>query len=227
VETLPIARSGTSQERLLAIIQHDVRRLDRLISDISDASRLDAELARGDKEIVELNRLIEAVVSIANQVQGENDVKIRLEIARLSFEESRKSGYLVYGHDSRLGQVLNNLIDNARSFSSPGSTVRISLRPAKNSNSSGCIRDGFEITVDDEGPGIPADAFERVFERFYTDRPNQGFGQNSGLGLSISRQIVEAHGGIILAMNRTHKKPIEGEIEIHGARFLIWLPKAK
>lgn len=227
VETLPIARAHESQERLLEIIQHDVRRLDRLISDISDASRLDAELARGDMAIIELNRLIEAVVSIANQMKCEDGVKIRLQTARLSFEESRKPGYLVYGHDSRLGQVLNNLIDNARSFSSPGSTVRVSVRPAKNSNSSGYVRDGFEITVDDDGPGIPADAFERVFERFYTDRPNHGFGQNSGLGLSISRQIIEAHGGIILAMNRTRKLRPDSEMETLGARFLIWLPKAR
>ena len=98
--------------------------------------------------------------------------------------------------------MFNNLIDNARSFSQPGGSVRVGLRPAKDALANGLPSDGFEIIVDDDGPGIPADAFERIFERFYTDRPNQGFGQNSGLGLSISRQIIEAHGGRIRAMNR-------------------------
>ena len=100
---------------------------------------------------------------------------------------------MVEGHDSRLGQVFNNLIDNARSFSPPDGTVTATLRR---------VRDEVEIVVEDEGPGIPPHALERVFERFYTDRPDQGFGQNSGLGLSISRQIVEAHRGRIRAENR-------------------------
>ena len=100
---------------------------------------------------------------------------------------------MVPGHDSRLGQVVDNLIDNARSFSPPGGTVRVTCRR---------LRDEVEIVVDDDGPGIRPEALERIFERFYTDRPDQGFGQNSGLGLSISKQIVEAHGGRIWAENR-------------------------
>jgi two-component system sensor histidine kinase ChvG len=226
VETLPIAKTSETQGRLLAIIEHDVRRLDRLISDISDASRLDAELARGDMELVDLSRLLEAVVSITNQVQLEETIQVRLEIVKPRSEESRKRGFLTYGHDSRLGQVFNNLIDNARSFSSGGGLVKIVLRSGKGSNGNGYFREGFEIIVDDEGPGIPADAFERIFERFYTDRPNQGFGQNSGLGLSISRQIIEAHGGTIRALNRMGKKD-GGETPVLGARFVIWLPRAK
>jgi two-component system, OmpR family, sensor histidine kinase ChvG len=128
--------------------------------------------------------------------------------------------YTVLGHDSRLGQVINNLVDNARSFSPHGASVRLALRPAR--GSSGGPEDrrpGVEIVVDDDGPGIPAHAFERIFERFYTDRPEQGFGQNSGLGLSISRQIVEAHGGVIRAVNR----PAPGGGSA-GARFTVWLP---
>ena len=101
---------------------------------------------------------------------------------------------MVPGHDSRLGQVIDNLIDNARSFSPPGGTVRVTCRR---------LRDEVEIVVDDDGPGIRPDAFEKIFERFYTDRPHQGFGQNSGLGLSISKQIIEAHGGRLWAENRT------------------------
>ena len=121
-----------------------------------------------------------------------------------------------------MGQVFNNRIDNARSFSEPGGVVRVSLRPARGPGANGG-REGYEAIVDDDGPGIPAHAFERIFERFYTDRPNQGFDQNSGLGLSISRQIVEAHGGRIRAMNRPDPQDPEKPL---GARFTVWLPAA-
>lgn len=116
--------------------------------------------------------------------------------------------------------MLNNLIDNARSFSRPGSTVRVSIRPQREERGER-RRDGFAIVVDDDGPGIPDHALERIFERFYTDRPEQGFGQNSGLGLSISRQIVEAHGGRIGAANREDSAGAP-----QGARFTVWLPAA-
>ncbi len=206
VETLPLARKAESRERLMAIAQHDVRRLDRLISDISSASRLDAELARGETAPVDLAGALEAVVNMANQSGRADGVKVTLNA-------SASRCILPGGHDSRLVQVFNNLIDNARSFSPEGGTVRIALRPAVNVTS-GVERAGFEVIVDDDGPGIPGHALERVFERFYTDRPDQGFGQNSGLGLSISRQIVEAHGGTISASNR----------QGGGARFTVWLP---
>ena len=121
---------------------------------------------------------------------------------------------MVPGHDSRLGQVINNLIDNARSFAPPDSTVRVTCRR---------LRGEVEIVVDDDGPGIHPDAFDKIFERFYTDRPHQGFGQNSGLGLSISKQIIEAHRGRLWAENRTAVAPAEdGEPQgagraLHGA----------
>jgi two-component system, OmpR family, sensor histidine kinase ChvG len=226
VETLPIARTEDSHRRLLAVIKHDVRRLDRLISDISDASRLDAELARTDMEPVDLSRILATVVAMANQVQTAG-VRVLLDIApRAVDDDGYRASFKVLGHDSRLGQIFNNLIDNARSFSQPASTVRVALRPAKGSTKTGQLRDGFEIIVDDDGPGIPAAAFERIFDRFYTDRPSQGFGQNSGLGLSISRQIIEAHGGRISAMNRLAPGP-GCETRVLGARFLAWLPAAK
>ncbi len=218
VETLPIAKTDTSRGRLLEVIQHDVRRLDRLISDISDASRLDAELARGDMEVVDIARLLRALVEVANQVGREDKVKVALAI------EGKRRGeeWLVFGHDSRLSQVVNNLVDNARTFSEPEGEVRVSLRRTRAEAQDGrAPREGFEISVDDDGPGIPAHAFERIFERFYTDRPNQSFGQNSGLGLSISRQIVEAHGGVIHATNR-----VDDRDEILGARFVVFLPAA-
>jgi len=227
VETLPIARTPEAHKKLLAIIQHDIKRLDRLISDISDASRLDAELARADMDAVDLSRLLQAVVTIANEVNHDDDVTISLDIVpKPGSEEARGRNFMVLGFDSRLGQVFNNLVDNARSFSPEGGTVRVALRPMR--TRIGAPKDGFEIIVDDDGPGIPDGAFERIFERFYTDRPNQGFGQNSGLGLSISRQIIEAHGGRISAVNRKDEKQRDedGNPKVLGACFTVWLPAA-
>lgn len=221
VETLPIAKTDSSRARLLEVIQHDVKRLDRLISDISDASRLDAELARADAEPVDLQKMLSAVTDMANQVRRDDGVRISLDIAPVSGPNANKA-YFVMGHDSRLGQVVSNLVENARSFSPQDGSVRIALRQARRGDEEDSI-DGVEIIVDDDGPGIPAHAFERIFERFYTDRPEQGFGQNSGLGLSISRQIVEAHRGDIRALNRTNP----GTGDVAGARFIVWLPLPK
>ena len=227
VETLPNARSEDASRRLLAIIKHDVRRLDRLISDISDASRLDAELARADMAPVDLGRILTTVVAMSNQVDQGNGVQVTLDVAPGAQDQDlRKMNFAVLGHDSRLGQVFNNLIDNAKSFSEPDGNVRVALRPAKGAAENGQSAAGFEIIIDDDGPGIPADAFERIFERFYTDRPAQGFGQNSGLGLSISRQIIEAHGGRIRAMNRIAPAKDESEPTVLGARFVVWLRAA-
>ncbi len=229
VETLPIARTQNARDRLLAIIQHDVKRLDRLISDISDASRLDAELARADNNEVDLRQVLEAVVAVANGV-GTNGVTVRLDVPPTVGPDGQLDPFLVLGYDSRLGQVFNNLIDNARSFSPPGGIVRVTMRHAKRGawdSAPGSASLGHEIVVDDDGPGIPAEAFERIFERFYTDRPDQGFGQNSGLGLSISRQIIEVHGGRVVAANRTGPSERAGEPPpILGARFTVWLPVA-
>jgi two-component system, OmpR family, sensor histidine kinase ChvG len=123
--------------------------------------------------------------------------------------------FSVPGHDSRLGQVVSNLLSNAQSFSAEGGKVRIVCRR---------IRSEIEIVVDDDGPGIRDDALLRIFERFYTDRPHQGFGQNSGLGLSISKQIIEAHGGRIWAENRLGPTDDEGKPTVTGARFVVRLP---
>jgi two-component system, OmpR family, sensor histidine kinase ChvG len=210
VETLPLARNENSRARLLAVIEHDVKRLDRLISDISDASRLDAELQRNDVAPVDMRRLLTTLTSVANETKLGHDVGVEIR-----FEGPAVDTFSVPGHDSRLGQVISNLLVNAQSFSTPGGKVRIVCRRLKSS---------IEILVDDDGPGIEPDALERIFERFYTDRPHQGFGQNSGLGLSISKQIVEAHSGKIWAENRIGPINAEGEIPVHGARFVIRLP---
>jgi two-component system sensor histidine kinase ChvG len=227
VETLPIAKTDSARNRLLEVIQHDVSRLDRLISDISDASRLDAELARGAMEPLNLSTMLQAVVSMANQASNGHNVSVTLNIDEPP-DYRGEAPWVIQGHDSRLGQVCNNLIDNARSFSPDGGNVRVTLRPAEIAGQDDEIVAGYEIIIDDDGPGIPAHAFERIFERFYTDRPNHGFGQNSGLGLAISRQIIEAHGGQVDAMNRTGA-PSEAhpEGETLGARFVVWLPVAR
>ena len=207
VETWPLAKSDESRMRLLDVIKHDVQRLDRLISDISNASRLDAELARVEAEPVNILRLAETVVDVANSIRSGEHVTTQLLRGNGLLAEQDA---IIVGHDSRLGQVLNNLIDNAKSFSESGGEIRVTVTREP---------EAVVITVDDDGPGIPAHAFEKIFDRFYTDRPDRGFGENSGLGLSISRQIIEAHRGRIWAENRMNAK---GTIE--GARFTVRLP---
>jgi two-component system sensor histidine kinase ChvG len=211
VETLPLAKNEASRARLLEVIQHDVRRLDRLITDISDASRLDAELARVDAGKVDLKKFLSELIAISRDV-ARNKKVVEIEFKAAKLPQGVK-GYTMIGHESRLGQVIVNLIDNARSFV-PEENGRILV---------GLSRSGRRniITVEDNGPGIRPDALERIFERFYTDRPaGEAFGQNSGLGLSISRQIVEAHGGTLTAENIAGGKPGD----IRGARFVVALP---
>ena len=210
VETLPLARNENSRSRLLAVIEHDVKRLDRLISDISDASRLDAELQRQDEAPVDLRRLLNTLTSVANETRLGHDVAVEVR-----FEGNPRDAFSIPGHDSRLGQVISNLLVNAQSFSLSGGKVRIVCRR---------VRSEIEIVIDDDGPGIREDALEKIFERFYTDRPHQGFGQNSGLGLSISKQIIEAHRGRIWAENRSGPVNADGEATVAGARFVVRLP---
>jgi two-component system, OmpR family, sensor histidine kinase ChvG len=211
VETLPLAKSEASRARLLEVIQHDVKRLDRLISDIADASRLDAEMQRQDSEPVDLRKLLSTVVNVANDVPREDGTLVTMK-----FEGN--GGFSVLGHDSRLGQVINNLIDNARSFSPQGGTVRVTCKRH---------RGDIDVVVDDDGPGIYPEAMDRIFERFYTYRPHQDFGQNSGLGLSICKQIVEAHDGRLWAENRIATQGTAQDSEpskVLGARFTVRLP---
>lgn len=198
------------QSRLLEIIQNDVHRLDRLISDISDASRLDAELSREEAEPVNIVELLKALVEIetAAGMDDPDAPTVRLETASRVAERA-----IVDGVEVRLGQVFRNLIANAKSFSPHGG--RIDLRLTR-------VDDRLVITVEDEGPGIPPGKEAAIFERFYSERPEtEAFGEHSGLGLSISRQIVIAHGGVILAENR-----LAGDGAFLGARFVVTLPAA-
>lgn len=203
VETLPLAKKPADRDRLIAIIQHDVRRLDRLISDISNASRVDAELARENVETVDLAKLAEAIVAIQADLAAAHEVKVVFEAPE------GRAAPLVKGHDTRLAQIFTNLIDNAVSFSPAGGTVTVSIE----ANGESVV-----ARVFDEGRGIEGDS-EKVFQRFYTDRPEgESFGDHSGLGLSISRQIAQAHGGTLEAGNRE-----DGT----GAVFTLTLPRAR
>ncbi len=223
VETLDYVKDDTQRSRLIEIVKDDVKRLDRLISDISDASRLDAELARNDAEPVDMRDLLETFAQMANESRDDNGSTVHLKVEPVPAEMRQKSqsgdgnkeGFFIMGHDSRLGQVVRNLLDNARSFSPPGSDVWINLRQ---------LPGQVEFRIEDSGPGIPEENLDRIFNRFYTDRPEAAFGENSGLGLSISKQIVDAHRGRIWAENWYTQSSGSTESKVGGARFTVRLP---
>ncbi len=204
VETAARLKDPEQQRRLMSIIVDDVARLDRLIGDISGASRLDAELSRSETEPVDITRLLSALIDVyATTATADGP--------RLVLDPSGRGSLIVPGIEDRLGQVFRNLIANAISFSPPRGTIR--LRAMRRG-------DGVEVAIEDEGPGIPEDRLEAIFDRFYSERPKgEKFGTHSGLGLSISRQIVNAHGGRIWAENR--HDPRGGVL---GARFSLVLP---
>jgi two-component system, OmpR family, sensor histidine kinase ChvG len=219
-DTLSIVKREEDRERLVQIIQHDVKRLNRLITDISDASRLDAELARETRRPVNIAKLLDGMCGIVNDIHREGMPEIELKVEGLPRGAAVNGHplFTLYGHEGRLSQVINNLLDNAISFSPPAGKILVTVRHIAKSKD-------IEITVEDEGRGIPPENFERVFERFYTDRPDhEEFGQNSGLGLNISRQIVEAHNGRIWAENRIAPTDHGKGEKVLGARFSIRLP---
>lgn len=208
VESLQRTRNPQHQERLLAIIAEDVQRLDRLITDISDASRLDAELSRAEAGAVDMAMLLETLIEVTRATLGANGPRFTLA---LDAGGVNRRPFVVRGIEGRLGQIMRNLLDNAISFSPPGGEVRLAARR----RGSWLI-----VTVEDEGPGIAENDLERIFERFYSARPgDEPFGRHSGLGLSISRQIAEAHGGALWAENRYD---VAGRV--CGARFVLRLP---
>ncbi len=209
VETAARVDDPQKQRKLMAVVLEDVQRLDRLITDISDASRLDAELSRVELEPVLIGRMLETLVDVHQETLDESAPRL---ILSLPGPAGTAAGDLaVLGIEGRLVQVFRNLIANAISFSPPGAALRIAaLRQG----------DWVVITIEDEGPGIPDGKLEAIFERFYTERPvGEKFGTHSGLGLSISKQIVEAHRGTIRAENR--RDPAG---RIIGARFTVRLP---
>jgi two-component system sensor histidine kinase ChvG len=204
VETVARVEDPEQQKKLMSIILDDVQRLDRLISDISDASRLDAELSRAEIDPVDLGELLRALVAV--QEAGE-----RADAPRFRLDVLDHQDLSVPGIEGRLGQVFRNLISNAVTFSPPGGTIRLSAQRQG---------DDVVVSISDEGPGIPEGKLEAVFQRFYTERPaGEKFGTHSGLGLSISKQIVDAHGGDIRAANRHDESG-----RVRGACFTVRLP---
>jgi two-component system sensor histidine kinase ChvG len=203
IELFARAEDDATRKRLLAIVHNDIKRIDRLITDISDVSRLDAELSRETAEPVDVTHLLETIVEIYNITGLPNGVTLTLQSALPTDAK-------VMGRDERLGQIFRNLIDNAASFSPENGIVEIAAQ----------AKDGMaHISVTDRGPGIPSENLEQIFNRFYTERPAaHGFGKNTGLGLFIVRQIAEGSGGRIWAENVADRA---------GARFIVELPLAR
>ncbi len=211
-ETFDLAKTEASKGRLIEVIKHDVDRLDRLITDISNASRLDAELSRENAERVNIPRLLREIIRIYHDAGSLNGVGLTLDVRAGSRDETDLN---VLGIETRLGQVMQNLIENAISFSPNGGSVRITVGLERQKTSP-----FISVRVEDDGPGIPEEALQKIFQRFYTQRPaEEEFGNNSGLGLSISEQIVEIHHGRIWAENRSRP---DGSIA--GAKFTVLLP---
>jgi len=212
IETLDLVSDPVARARLLAILQNDVNRLDRLVTDISNASRLDAELSREAPRALDLAKLLAEVASLyeAQLRPGEAPGSVRVTV--VTGEPGAPARLMA--RETPIGQVFRNLIDNARSFSPAEGEVRVVLTRT---------RGRLITTIDDDGPGMPPENLETIFERFYTSRPKgRAFGGNSGLGLSIARQIVEAHGGALKAENR-----LDADGRTQGARFTVDLPETR
>jgi two-component system sensor histidine kinase ChvG len=206
VGTMRVAKREDQRDKLLDVIDHDVRRLDRLVSDISNASRLDSELVKEEEESFNLVKMLSNLTEYLAQEARAKGVEF---ITDLPAEPIVTSGL-----EARLAQVFVNLITNAISFCNEGDAVRVWARKRENR---------VLVVVEDTGPGIPEQALTKIFKRFYSERPPGQFGEHSGLGLAISKQIVEAHGGVIWAENI---RPTDADItsEPLGARFVVGLP---
>ena len=204
--TLRKATRDDQRERLLDVIQHDVKRLDRLVSDISNASRLDSELVREEEAAFDLLHMLNNLVTFHRQEAEGRGIDF--------ISDMPEKPIRIQGLEPRLAQVFVNLLTNAISFCEAGDAVRIWVRQRDNR---------VLVVVEDTGPGIPHQALTKIFTRFYSERPENQFGDHSGLGLAISKQIIEAHGGVIWAENilPTRADPTSEPL---GARFVVGLP---
>jgi two-component system sensor histidine kinase ChvG len=204
VDSLELVGDPALRARLVAIIRDDVGRLDRLITDISEASRMDAQLSRARFETIDVGTMIELLVASRDERGVADDV-------RLAFARPYRGSALIFGDGHRLARAIENLVDNAISFSPPGGLVQVAATRD---------RDEIVIRVEDDGPGVPEHAREAIFNRFHSIRPEgEEFGRHSGLGLAIAKAIVEGHGGKIYVSER------DGNVQ--GARFTIRLPAAQ
>ena len=211
-DTLRVAKTDEQREKLISIIQQDVSRMDRLITDISKASKVDANLARDTAQTLDVKEIIENIADFYAQTSSGDGPQVR-DVTTLVTDEP----VFIRAFETPFAQVLRNLIDNALTFSPADGEVRISAELQVVDEQERVI-----ITVDDDGPGIPPDNIEAVFDRFYTERPKGAqFGSHSGLGLAISRQIITAHKGSIHAENR--QSAANGGVE--GARFIVNVPR--
>ncbi|AWB47396.1 histidine kinase [Gemmobacter aquarius] len=206
VGTLRVAKRDDQKEKLLEVIEHDVRRLDRLVSDISNASRLDSELVKEEEEEFNLVKTLTNLCEYLGNQAEEKGVEFITDFP--------PDPISIHGLEARLAQVFVNLISNAVSFCEEGDAVRVWARRRANR---------VLVVVEDTGPGIPEQALTKVFKRFYSERPQVQFGQHSGLGLAISKQIVEAHGGVIWAEN-IRPTNADATSDPLGARFVVGLP---
>ncbi|MBS1080697.1 stimulus-sensing domain-containing protein [Gluconobacter kondonii] len=216
VETLPRIQIAERRDRLMGIINSDVKRLDRLITDISDASRIDAELSRVRPEPVSVVALLAILAEMHQTTRRENDPVLRLDV------RDQDPPLKALAVEDRLVQVLRNLIGNAVSFSPPKGTIALHASARDIAGSGPGTGSVVEITITDQGPGIPPGKLESIFDRFYSERPQtENFGQHSGLGLAISRQIIHALRGNLFAENR-----MDASGAIRGACFVVRLPRA-
>lgn len=206
VGSLRFVKKDEHRDKLLDVIEHDVRRLDRLVSDISNASRLDSELVKEEEEEFNLLKTLSNLCQYLSQQAGEKGVDFIIDLP--------SDAISIHGLEARLAQVFVNLVTNAISFCEDGDAVRVWARRRENR---------VLIVVEDTGPGIPEQALTKVFKRFYSERPQAEFGKHSGLGLAISKQIVEAHGGVIWAEN-IRPTAADPTSEPLGARFVVGLP---
>jgi two-component system sensor histidine kinase ChvG len=206
VGTMRLAKTDDQRGRLLEVIEHDVQRLDRLVSDISNASRLDSELVKEEEEEFNLVRTLDNISNYHSEEAEQKGVDFITDLPN--------DPILISGLEGRLAQVFVNLVGNAISFCEEGDAVRLWTRRRENR---------VLVVVEDTGPGIPEAALTKVFNRFYSERPVQQFGNHSGLGLAISKQIVEAHGGVIWAEN-IRPTDADATSEPLGARFVVGLP---
>ena len=203
-----MANDEAQRRQVFGIIQEDVVRMERLLNDIGAAGRLDGELEQEICANFDMCKLLRNIAQQYDPVAAEKNITIKMELPQ--------NAITIHGLEKQLAQVFENLVTNAISFCNTGGHIRIWIKLQTDT----CL-----AVIEDTGPGFPAGTLDKIFDRFYSDRPNGAFGAHSGLGLSISKKIIEAHGGVIWAENITSKFSTGEESDVLGARLLVGLPR--